>query len=97
MKAFSQIAIKKKLEKNKKNPVIDRFMIEHLTRKTVEEVCGLGIRPFLNMFPFENGSIILRITHSVWRCEVLLKKRKILELINKNIGRSVVAELSVKA
>ncbi len=60
------------------------------------DIVGPIISQFATIKSFEKGKLTLNVSHPVWKTELLMKRKDLIERLNENIGSKIVQELIIK-
>lgn len=75
---------------------INSFIKENKIESAWTEVVGPIVAQSSSVRSFEKGKLILNVSHPVWKTEILMKRKELINRLNENIGSQIVQELIVK-
>ena len=75
---------------------INSFIKENKIESAWNEVVGPIVAQSSSVRSFEKGKLILNVSHPVWKTEILMKRKELINRLNENIGSQIVQELIVK-
>ena len=58
-----------------------------------DKIVGPKVRKNTEATTIENGVLTVKSANAVWRQELQLKKRKMIEKLNKKIGKEIVKDI----
>lgn len=75
---------------------INSFIKENRIESAWSEVVGPIVAQSSSVRSFEKGKLILNVSHPVWKTEILMKRKELINRLNENIGSAIIQELIVK-
>ena len=86
-------SIQKIIDRLLKNLGIETKIKENMAVILWPEIVGKRISQESNAQKVIDGILFVKVESSTWRAELLLHKEKIIEKINKRVGKPVIAEI----
>ena len=90
-----QGALEKRVRNSKKAVVPDKYIIDRTVKAVLFDLFGQAGKENLTVVSVENGCIKIKSEKSIWRSELNLNKRVIIEKIGQQLGRETVKHVSV--
>jgi predicted nucleic acid-binding Zn ribbon protein len=75
---------------------LNSYIKENRIESVWTEVVGSIVAECTSIRSFEKGKLIVNVSHPVWKTEILMKRKDIINRLNENIGSKIVQELIVK-
>ena len=86
-------SLKQALNDFVKRADIDKPIAQGSALSMWAEIVGPKVRKNTEATTIESGVLTVKATNAVWRQELQLKKRKIIENLNKKIGKEIVKDI----
>ena len=87
-----KVVLNKFIEKNSLNSGLDNVKVQNLWKKTM----GDNVNSYTNEVILKNQTLYIRLSSSILRQELSYGKDKIIELINKEFGKSTVKKIVLR-
>lgn len=85
--------LKAALEKALKMANIDKAIKQYSAIDIWEETVGTAISRNTEATDVRHGVLIVRVSNSTWRQELMFKKEDILEKLNNKIGKNLIKDI----
>ena len=86
-------SLKQALNDFVKRAEIDKPIAQGSALSMWDETVGSKIRKNTEATTIESGVLTVKSTNAVWRQELQLEKRKMIEKLNKKIGKEIVKDI----
>jgi len=87
--------IKKTLEKLLMDTGIETPVLQHRSLLVWSKVVGETIAKNSSPEEVKHGKLIVKVSTPVWRNELILRKKEILEKLNKALGKKVIKDIKL--
>ena len=86
-------SLKQALNDFVKRADIDKHIAQGSAILMRDKIVGPKVRKNTEATTIENGVLTVKSANAVWRQELQLKKRKMIEKLNKKIGKKIVKDI----
>ena len=92
MKTLGSFISKKTLDRSS---FIDQQTVFYIFARVIKEEYGKQGIEHVTLISFRDKKIMLKISRGIWESELLLRKKQIIALINKELGGEEIIDLTI--